>query len=138
MSGPQPYITVNCTSLCNGSNTKLTLQAYGNATGGSQGAKIIMNGNNGSGVLLSFINDTTTTCTMTGSRCGINTACPICNLDVAGIACIHNGSPYAVSANFMQSGSLTIGGSTVVLMLVMALAGTGTPTADVSATQKPG
>ena len=33
LSGPQPYITVNCTTLYNGSNTKLTLQAYGGATG---------------------------------------------------------------------------------------------------------
>jgi hypothetical protein len=74
-----------------------------------------MNGNNGNGGLMSFINDTITTCTMAGSRCGINTASPICNLDANGIACtsIHNGSPYAVTANCMQSGILTIGGTNV-------------------------
>ena len=44
---------------------------------------------------------------------GINTGWdvnPRCALEVSGIACIHNGSPYAVANNFMQSGSLTIGG----------------------------
>ena len=45
LSIPQPYITVNCTTLYNLSNTILTLQAYGYAgTGGNQGAKIILNG----------------------------------------------------------------------------------------------
>ncbi len=44
MSGPQPYITVNCTILYNGSNTKLTLQAYGGATGAGYNSKIILNG----------------------------------------------------------------------------------------------
>ncbi len=46
---------------------------------------------------------------------GINTGYnvnPRCVLEVAGIACIHNGSPYAVSNNFMTAGSLTIGGTT--------------------------
>ena len=41
---------------------------------------------------------------------GININNPRCHLEVAGIGCINNGSPYAVVANFMQSGSLTIGG----------------------------
>ncbi len=54
--------------------------------------------------------------TITGSGgFGINTGenvNPRCSLEVHGIACIHNGSPYAVTNNFMQSGSLTIGGTT--------------------------
>jgi hypothetical protein len=41
---------------------------------------------------------------------GINTNNPNCHLTVAGLANIHNGSPYAVANNYMQSGSLTIGG----------------------------
>jgi hypothetical protein len=41
---------------------------------------------------------------------GINTTDPNCHLTVAGIANIHNGSPYATANNQMQSGSLTIGG----------------------------
>jgi hypothetical protein len=41
---------------------------------------------------------------------GIDTKEPNCHLTVAGIANIHNGSPYAVQNNQMQSGSLTIGG----------------------------
>jgi len=47
----------------------------------------------------------------TNGRVGINTTSPNCQLTVAGLANIHNGSPYAVSNNFMQSGSLTIGGT---------------------------
>ena len=48
LSGPQPYITVNCTTLYNGSNTKLTLQAYGSAASGSNyNSKIIVNGGGG-------------------------------------------------------------------------------------------
>ena len=57
MSGPQPYITVNCTMLKIGSNTKLTLQAYGNATGANYGSKIIVNGGGTGGGNISFIND---------------------------------------------------------------------------------
>jgi len=41
---------------------------------------------------------------------GINTTDPNCHLTVAGIANIHNGSPYSTLNNYMQSGSLTIGG----------------------------
>jgi hypothetical protein len=41
---------------------------------------------------------------------GIGTNNPICKLDVAGIGCIHNGTPYAPANNFMRPGSLTIGG----------------------------
>ncbi len=37
---------------------------------------------------------------------------PRCALEVNGIGCIHNGSPYAVANNFMASGNLTIGGTT--------------------------
>ena len=42
---------------------------------------------------------------------GINNTSPNCHLSVAGIANIHNGSPVAVNSSFMQSGSLTIGGT---------------------------
>ena len=45
---------------------------------------------------------------------GINTGYnvnPRCHLEVAGRACIHNGSPLAAVSNFMQSGSLAIGGT---------------------------
>ena len=45
---------------------------------------------------------------------GINTGFnvnPRCALEVAGVACIHNGSPHAIPNNRMQSGSLTIGGT---------------------------
>ncbi len=43
---------------------------------------------------------------------GINKTTPICHLEVNGVGCINNGSPYAVANNFMASGSLTIGGTT--------------------------
>ena len=77
MSGPQPYLTVNCTMLYNGSNTKLTLQAYGGATGVGYNSKIILNGGNNSAGNISFINDNTTTCIMNSSGCNLygNTAC---------------------------------------------------------------
>jgi len=42
---------------------------------------------------------------------GIGTTDPKCHLQVNGIGNINNGSPYAVANNFMQSGSLTIGGT---------------------------
>jgi hypothetical protein len=72
-SGPQPYITVNCTMLYNVSNTKLTLQAYGGATGASYGSKIILNDGGKGGGNSSFIDDTTTTCFMNSQHvCGIN------------------------------------------------------------------
>ena len=45
--------------LYNGSNTKLTLQACGGATGVSYGSKIIVNGGGTSGGNISFINDST-------------------------------------------------------------------------------
>ena len=64
LSGPQPYLTVNCTKLYNLCNTKLTLQSYGYASGGNYGATIILNGGNSGGSSISFTNDTTTTCTM--------------------------------------------------------------------------
>jgi hypothetical protein len=41
---------------------------------------------------------------------GVNTNDPKCHLQVNGIGNINNGSPYATANNFMQSGSLTIGG----------------------------
>jgi hypothetical protein len=44
MSGHQPYLTVNCTMLYNGSNTKSTLHAYGGAIGAGYASKIILNG----------------------------------------------------------------------------------------------
>ena len=65
LSGPQPYITINLTTLYNACNTILTLQAYGAAVGGSAGAKIILNGGNNGGGSIQFINDSTTSCTMT-------------------------------------------------------------------------
>ena len=72
MSGPQPYITVNATTLYNLCNTKLTLQAYGYATtGANQGSKIILNGGNNGGSSISFTNDATTACTMTSSGCNL-------------------------------------------------------------------
>jgi len=46
-------------------------------------------------------------------KVGINTNSPNCQLTVNGIANIHNGSPLAVTNNYMQSGSLTIGGINV-------------------------
>jgi hypothetical protein len=42
---------------------------------------------------------------------GINTNDPKCQLQVNGICNINNGSPVAVPLNYMQSGSLTIGGT---------------------------
>ena len=42
---------------------------------------------------------------------GLGTDNPRCKLEVAGIANINNGSPYATVNNYMQSGSLTIGGT---------------------------
>jgi hypothetical protein len=42
---------------------------------------------------------------------GVNTNDPKCHLQVKGIENINNGSPYASANNFMQSGSLTIGGA---------------------------
>ncbi len=59
--------------LHNGSNTKLTLQAYGGATGASYGSKIILNGGGTCGGNISFINDNTTTCVMNSSGVRINT-----------------------------------------------------------------
>ena len=44
-------------------------------------------------------------------KIGIGTATPYCNLEVNGLACINNGSPWAVVNSKMQSGSLTIGGT---------------------------
>jgi hypothetical protein len=82
MSGPQPYITVNCSMLYNGCNTKMTMQAYGNATGAGYNSKIILNGGNNSAGSTSFINDNITTCVMNSSgltvsgRVGINNTNP--------------------------------------------------------------
>ncbi len=42
---------------------------------------------------------------------GVNTIDPKCHLQVNGIGNINNGSPVAVPFNYMQSGSLTIGGT---------------------------
>jgi hypothetical protein len=97
-------------------NTKVTYQAYGYAsTGGTQGAKIILNGGNNGGGSISFMNDATTTCLMTVSYLGIKTTDPKCHLQVNGIGNINNGSPImtpiAVPNGYMQSGSLTIGGT---------------------------
>lgn len=47
----------------------------------------------------------------TNNNVGIGVASPNCKLDVGGVANIHNGSPYAITNGFMQSGSLTIGGT---------------------------
>ena len=44
-----------------------------------------------------------------GNNTGYNVN-PRCQLEVNGLACIHNGSPVAAVNNYMQSGSLTIGG----------------------------
>jgi len=44
---------------------------------------------------------------------GISRTSPICRLDVQGVACINDGTPYAPANNFMASGSLTIGGQTL-------------------------
>ena len=77
LSGPQPYITENCSMLYNLSNTILTLQAYGYAgTGGNQGAKIILNGRNNGGGNISFINDNNATCVMNSGGVGINNTDP--------------------------------------------------------------
>jgi hypothetical protein len=69
MSGPQPYIMVNCTMmLYNGNNTKFTLQAYGGATGAVYNSKIVLNGGGTIGAGdISFINDDITICTMNSS-----------------------------------------------------------------------
>ena len=68
-------------NLC---NTILTLQAYGYATtGGSPGAKIILNGGNNGGGSISFTNDSTTTCTMTTSGVGIGLTNPNCKLYIS-------------------------------------------------------
>jgi hypothetical protein len=64
---------MNRTMLYNGSNTKLTLQAYGGTTGASYGSKIIVNGGGTGGGNISFINDNITTCVMNSSGVGINT-----------------------------------------------------------------
>jgi hypothetical protein len=50
------------------------------------------------------------TTTLSNSVAVNTTSIPICALEVGGVTCIHNGSPYAVANNKMQSGSLTIGG----------------------------
>ncbi len=51
--------------LYNGSNTKMTMQAYGGATGAGYNSKIILNGGSTIGAGdISFINDNVTTCTM--------------------------------------------------------------------------
>ena len=78
----QPYITVNCTMLYNGSNTKLTLQAYGNATGAGYNSKIILNGGNNSAGSTSFINDNITTCVMNSSGVGIANSSPWAPLNI--------------------------------------------------------
>ena len=57
--------------LYNGSNTKLTLQAYGGATGAGYNSKTILNGGNNSAGDISFINDNTTSCIMNSSGCNI-------------------------------------------------------------------
>jgi hypothetical protein len=59
-----------------------------------------------------FVNTNVMTLLSNG-RVGINTTSPNCQLTVAGVANIHNGSPYATANNFMASGSLTIGGLNV-------------------------
>jgi len=48
----------------------------------------------------------------TNGNVGIGIASPNCKLEVGGVVNFHNGSPYATlpTNNFMQSGSLTIGG----------------------------
>jgi hypothetical protein len=75
--------------LYNGSNTKLTLQAYGNATGAGYNSKIILNGGNNSAGSISFINDNTTSCVMNSSGVGIQNTNPqaylhLGNCDVSG------------------------------------------------------
>jgi hypothetical protein len=60
--------------------------------------------------LLSGSGNSAITIKATNNRVGISTNNPICTLDVAGIGCIHNGTPYAPANNFMRPGSLTIGG----------------------------
>ncbi len=83
LSGSQPYITVNCTMLYNGSNTKLTLQTCGNATGGNYGSKIILNVGYAGVGSISLTNDSTTTCTMTTSGAGIGKTNPNCRLYIS-------------------------------------------------------
>jgi hypothetical protein len=68
LSGPQAYLTVNLTTLYNGCNTKVTLQAYGAAVSGrNYGSKIILNGGNSGNGLISFLNDGTTTCSISNN-----------------------------------------------------------------------
>ncbi len=56
LSELQPYITVNCTTLYNGSNSQPTLQAYGGATGAGYNSIIIVNGGGGTrGGNISFL-----------------------------------------------------------------------------------
>jgi hypothetical protein len=69
--------------LYDGSNTKLTLQAYGGATGANYGSKIIVNGGGTSGGNISFINDSTTTCVTNSSGLGIGKTNPNCRLYVS-------------------------------------------------------
>jgi hypothetical protein len=58
--------------LYDGSNTKLTLQAYGGANGAGYNSKIILNGGGTIGAgSISFINDNVTTCTMNLSGASI-------------------------------------------------------------------
>jgi hypothetical protein len=103
LSGPQPYITVNLKDLYNACNTKLTMQAYGYAGGGNYGAKIILNGGFGGGGSISFINDTTTSCTMTTNGTYITGSVGIYNNSPIGMLCVGN------SATAGNDGTIVVG-----------------------------
>jgi len=111
MSGPQPYITVNCSMLYNGANTKLTLQAYGNATGANFNSKIILNGGNNSAGDISFITDNVTRCMINSN--GITSASSLsCNSISLSNACIVAGNVGIKNAS--PWGDLNIGNCAVV------------------------
>jgi hypothetical protein len=82
----------------------LTLQAYGGATGIGYSSKIILNGGGTIGGNISFINDNTTSCTMTSSGVSCTGT-----LNVLGNAILNNATTCMSSLNV--SGITTLNGN---------------------------
>jgi len=106
---------------CNGEITNGSssyLYAGGLRIGGHDTANTIWQGSGNLGISANGVNNIIFSISNGGEKMritsagfvGINTNDPKCHLQVNGIANINNGSPSAVPNNYMQSGSLTIGG----------------------------
>jgi hypothetical protein len=115
----QPFITVYNRMWKNGANSAIDIKTFGNSNSGVNSDVLIRIDSGGdptpganTGTITYNINGGDRH-KMTNTSFGINTGSnnPRCQLEVAGIANIHDNNPYAVLNNNMALGSLTIGGT---------------------------